>query len=770
MSERENRYQEAINQGHSAAWDQHWDEAATFYRQALAENPDDPKALTSLALALFELQDYDQSLRFYLQVAKKTPTDPMPLEKAATLYEILKKPNMGAEAAVRAAELYLKNGDVEKAIENWSRVLGMNPEHLVAHSRLAVVYERLGRIPPAVREYLHIASLMQHAGEEIKAVQVVNRALKISPNHGEAQKALAMLREKMPLPKPARPQGGTGPIQETQVPQLSMPPEDSSDALPPVEEADQKSLAALANLFFEQNVDEEDEPSASREGSLKAILDGVGPLFAKNVDKTQLMLHLGQAVECLTSGDNERAAVELKRATDIGLHHPAAHYRLGVLHLESDRLESAIRYFKRAMSHADYALSSRLLLAEIYQKKEQVKQASIAYLEALSLADTLAVPPEHADGLRQLYEPLIEAHGQTAREEQSTQLCKTISEMLNRPRWRQYLLGIRKELVPADDGPPVPIAEVLTEASSSQVVVAMSRVRLLVREGRQQAAFEEALFALQTAPTYLQLHIAIGDLLVAKDQIQPAIQKFNVISRAYSVRGETARAIDMLRRVIEMSPLDFETRNRLINQLIAGGQSREAVEELIRLAEVYYSLAELPEARKTYTRALQCAQETGLGENWRVRLMHRIADIDVQRLNWRQALIIFEQICSIRPDDLNANQRLIDLNFRLGERKQALAGMETFAQAMNAEGRLEDVVHFLEKLSIDWPKQAMIKCLLADQYRALGRTEEALKLLEVAGEIFLDSGDRQSAVGVIGKIMELNPRDADKYRQLLDSI
>jgi len=185
---------------------------------------------------------------------------------------------------------------------------------------------------------------------------------------------------------------------------------------------------------------------------------------------------------------------------------------------------------------------------------------------------------------------------------------------------------------------------------------------------------------------------------------------------------------------------------------------------------VYYSLAELPEARKTYTRALQHIQESGLGENWRVRLMHRIADIDVQRLNWRQALVIFQQICSIHPDDLNANYRLIDLNFRLGERKQALAGMESFVQAMNAEGRLEDAVQFLVKLSLDWPKQAMIKRLLADQYQAQGHTADAIKLFEEAGGIFLDSGDRQSAVGVIAKIMELNPSEAEKYRQLLDSI
>lgn len=58
MSEREKRYEQALNQGYSAAWDQDWDRAAAYYQQALDEVPDDPKALNNLALALFELQDY----------------------------------------------------------------------------------------------------------------------------------------------------------------------------------------------------------------------------------------------------------------------------------------------------------------------------------------------------------------------------------------------------------------------------------------------------------------------------------------------------------------------------------------------------------------------------------------------------------------------------------------------------------------------------------------------------------------------------------------
>ena len=53
-----------MNQGHSAAWDQLWDQAASFYRMALEEFPNHPQALTSLGLALYEMANYQEALQY----------------------------------------------------------------------------------------------------------------------------------------------------------------------------------------------------------------------------------------------------------------------------------------------------------------------------------------------------------------------------------------------------------------------------------------------------------------------------------------------------------------------------------------------------------------------------------------------------------------------------------------------------------------------------------------------------------------------------------
>jgi len=51
MPGREDIFQKAMNEGHSAAWDQEWSKAVSAYRKALQEMPDHPKALNSLGLA-----------------------------------------------------------------------------------------------------------------------------------------------------------------------------------------------------------------------------------------------------------------------------------------------------------------------------------------------------------------------------------------------------------------------------------------------------------------------------------------------------------------------------------------------------------------------------------------------------------------------------------------------------------------------------------------------------------------------------------------------
>ena len=100
---------------------------------------------------------------------KPTSTSPASLrtirshsKRSRQISERLGRPQRGGRGrACRAGETFLKQRDLDKAIENWSRVTALRRDHPLAHSRLAMAHEHLGQKQQAVTEYLAVASILQ---------------------------------------------------------------------------------------------------------------------------------------------------------------------------------------------------------------------------------------------------------------------------------------------------------------------------------------------------------------------------------------------------------------------------------------------------------------------------------------------------------------------------------------------------------------------------------------------------------------------------------
>lgn len=755
-----------MNEGHSAAWDQEWGKAAAAYRKALQEMPDNPKALNSLGLALFQQGEYEEALQIYKRAAQVSGQDPTPMEKLAQLLERTGHLREAIAAALKAADLYLNQRDIDKAMENWVRVTMLDPDHVIAHSRLAMAHERLGHKPQAVTEYIAVASLVQRMGNLQKTTELVNKALQILPDSEEARQAVAILRAGQLLPKPLRPKGGTGPIAMAQVKQLDKPKQQADSGLDPIAEARQKALTRLAEILFEYSTDDGQTVQARR--GLQALMRGTGQLSMQQSEQTKVVLHLGQAIDAQTKNNENQAAEELEHALEAGFNHPALYFDLGLLRAQSNRLESALRHLQHAVKHQDFGFAARLLMGQVNQKLGRLNAAAQDYLEALKLADSMIVPAEQSDEIRQMYEPLIEAQASETDEAALKRLCDNINEMLMRKNWRNHLYQAREQMPKSQDGDlPMPLAEVILQAQSSQVLEAISHVHQLARAGQLRSAMEEAFHALTYAPTYLPLHTLMGELLIRENHIEEAIAKFNTIAQAYSVRGEAAQAAKLLRRVIQLSPMDMVARSKLIDQLVARGQVDDAIREYLELADTYYRLAELDQARRTYTTALRVVQQTNADRSWNIHILQRMADIDMQRLDWKQAIRVYEQIRTLRPDDEGVRKNLIELSLRLGQPAQANAEIENYLTYLQTHGRSEEGIRFVEGLLDERPNDVVLRRALAQLYHQAGREEDAVTQLDSLAESMLNNGQKEEAMAVINQILLMGPPNAEQYRQLL---
>lgn len=769
MAGRQDAFQQAMNQGHSAAWDGRWDRAAAFYRQALEEDPQSSAALTNLGLANIELQDFDEALKCYQKAAKLAPEDPLPLEKVAQLCERMGNLDLASQASLRAAELYLKNRDANKAIENWERVNRLTPENVQAHARLALVFERLGDKPRAASEYLAMAGLLQHNGEAEKAAKAVQQALTILPESEEAVQAVNLLKDFKPLPLPARPRGATAPLRMSQVRQLQSPldREASLSDQDPISATVQKALTVLAGMLFDSAEDVSELPSTRR--GLQAIVTGsLDPNAVRSGDRTRMILHLSQVVDLQTRGEKIQAADELQHAIEAGLDHAAAAFDLGYLYAEAGRLESAVRQLQNALKHPDFAFGAHLLLGDLLRKKGQLKEASIEYLEALKLADSLVVPVEQSAEMLQLYDLLIESQRYQNDVDALNRICNNIHDMLNQPGWQTQLVHARQQLPHVEGrGTQVPLAEVLVEARSSQVISSVSSIYQMVQRGQVRTAMEEAFYAIDSAPTYLPLHALMAEMEVQANNIPTAVEKFQVIARTFAMRGDAQQAINYARRVVELSPTDMNARLKLIDFLVSFGKAEAAIDVYITLAETYFSQAELSLARKTYTDALRVAQQTNVERTLRIKILHRMADIDLQSLEWRQGLRVLEQIRTLQPDDPESRSQVIALNFRLGQEAQALAELDNYSAYLNGKGRQDELIRFIEELVTEYNERIPVRRRLADAYRQAGRIDQAVSQLDSIGEIFLQANDRPAAIQTIETIIGMNPPNKGEYEMLL---
>jgi len=448
MAGNKEAYQKAMNQGHSAAWDQDWEQAEKFYSAALEAQPDNPLALSSLGLALFELQDFPASLVCYQKASAQAPEDPIPHEKIARIYERMGRLNDAVSASLRAAEMHLKARSADKAIDNWMRVLSLQPENTAVRTRLAAVYERMGRKDLACTEYISLASLYQRRGDLTRAFKLVEYAHKMMPENQEVRLALSMLRSNQQLPRPSRPAGGTGPVRMAKVREMeSAQGERGSNidsGMDPIAEARQRAMVQLAGLLFDQ-AEENISSAPTRSRGLTALTRGLGiGEGSEGGDRTRIILYLSQAIDSQTMGDLNQAVVELEHALQLGLRPPSAYFDLGLL-LKDENSDRSLRYLQQSVRSPDFALATHLLTGQIYEKTEQWAEAAAAYIQALSLADAQLVSPDQADELASQYDAMLDTlAGEPAASLQST--CKAVTNQLMRPDWRSYLMKAREHL------------------------------------------------------------------------------------------------------------------------------------------------------------------------------------------------------------------------------------------------------------------------------------------------------------------------------------
>jgi tetratricopeptide (TPR) repeat protein len=536
----------------------------------------------------------------------------------------------------------------------------------------------------------------------------------------------------------------------------------------PLETARELALAKLADLLFDIGDDEADTrvDSSRQTGSL--LKKAIDPFRNARDSKSQIIAYLGQAIDLHSKGDANGAAAYYEKAQRTGMEHGALYLSLGGIYFDTERYEEAIKQFQPATSHLDYAAGAHFGLGLSYGRDGDMKNAISHLLDCLRLVDMTTVPARQADALSGLYENFHESLGRNENEEELVKIGESLVAFLSGEDWQQRVQQARQQLNAQQEGGAItPLADILSMPGAEHAMESLSLIDKYLAKRWYDTAMDEAHRAVEHAPTYLPLHIKMGEILLTMNQTEAAVEKYTAIAEVYQVRGEPVRAGKMYEQVVRLMPMDLEKRTKLINLLNAQGRTEDAIHHYMEMADAHQDLADLDKARQTYAEALRLAGSPGVDRKLAIQILHHIGDIDVQKLDFRTALRTYEQLKGLNPADENARFQIINLHFRLGQIRQAIAETDDLIRFYLGNNALSKIVVLLEGLVQEYPDDLGLRARMARIYQEAGRTGDAVSQYDVLLEAHVQSGRNAEAIQVAQAIIGLDPPDVEHYKQLL---
>lgn len=130
-----------------------------------------------------------------------------------------------------------------------------------------------------------------------------------------------------------------------------------------------------------------------------------------------------------------------------------------------------------------------------------------------------------------------------------------------------------------------------------------------IDQGLLEAALDACHEVISMTMDYFPIHLRMGEIYERQGQPEEAISKYQLLIDTYTVRQEATRAIDVYFRFIELSPDTINARSRLADLLKQTGRIDEATEQLIQVASTYFRMGQTNRALEEYRRLLQWAPQ-----------------------------------------------------------------------------------------------------------------------------------------------------------------
>ena len=733
------RFEEAAQKANDFVWAEKWEEAVSSYRQALAEFPDNDSALIGFAWALYNNKNLDEALEVYERLSELTPANPGPYERRAEILESKGHPQRAAKVYREAAKRYAQQELTAKQTTALEAAVRLYPNDAAAWAELLEIYQAHDRTHQAVLATLWLAYLYQHDRRD-QAIALCREMQRSIPHDPRIGQMVIMLQSTRRIPQPPAIDSEEETVYDVDLTEVEI----EDEAGTPVEIARQRALANLAESIFAE------DRSAFQSGS-----------------PVQVDLLIGRAVDAQTRGEVDSAIKDYSRLLEAGVSMPSIHFNLGLLYKEQMRFDLAVEQFEASLTDAEYVLGSHFSLGECYQAKGDFQKALKHFLEAVKVVDVATIEREHVDDLIRVYEGLMQNLVNTGEPQRAQQVSRMLVDFLGQRGWEDSAITARKRLDElARMGTVLSLAELISVPDSEEILRSIAMAQEYRRRNRFYSALEEIFHTMSTTPYYLPLHHLLGVVLRDNGRIDEAIEKFETIAKTYEIRGQISQALTTYELILEISPLDIAVHRRVLELLVQHGRIDDALQQYLYTADAHYQLAQPDRAREIYSEALRLAPRGNPEKEWQIRILHRMADLDVQRLDWTAAIKDNEEILRISPDDERAHLALFRLYPRTGRSRLGIGALDKLIKRYLTNNKTAKALTILEDLTESQPDSIPLRARIAQLCLNLGKRDQALQHLDILGALQLETGHTEGAIKTIEAILALNPPNEESYADL----
>lgn len=735
-----------------------WSKAIAQYKQALAEFPDDVAPLNGMALVYINTQQLEKALTVYQMARQAGADDPEMLERMADVQERLGRLEEAADTYVILADRILQERKIDRAIHFWRRATQLASGHPIARLKLAKAYVSQGRTERAIKEYLALVRAFQREKRLDQAMNICQQALMLDPRNAQVLDLMGTLRDL--LPPAAGPESVSRPPSMADLETLSFEdeplPSSQREEGSLVDIARQRALGALAEAVFAEDLIQTPVSQSSSELALT---------------KQQIGTLIGQVLDLQRQGLVDEAVTAYNQLLGAGVDRSEVHFNLGLLYQEKQRWDDAIHHLSMVQEHRDYKLGVLFAVGECYRSQGKADLALTHFMDVLKLVDVETVRHDQAGDLIQRYESLTGSYAKKRDSEQSRRFTDSLVRFLSSKDWEDKVKRTREHLDSvAGEGTVMGLAEIIGVPGFEAILKSMALIQELEKQNRIATAIEETYEAIRVSPFYLPLHLQLGDIFLGQGRFNEATAKFLTVAHLYQVRGDMRATTDVYHRLLRASPMDVMVRTNLVELLVDQRDIDGALNEYLALGEAYFQLAQVDKALENYSQAVRLSPRSSDETAWTIKFLHRIGDIYVQRVDWRQALQVYQRIKKVAPYDERTCLSLIDLYYKMDRSREGLAELDALVGHFYKQKEFQKAIAVLQNAVQMQPEEEALRFRLAQAYLSQGKKEEAVSELDTLGDLQLRAGRTEQAIETIRSIVKLNPPTVDSYRQLLHQI